>query len=219
MEPKLSKAGKMPSPSWSLPAQDTCPGSVDIKGVPVDACKICYATLGNYSYPNVKAVRDHNVEAWQDPEFTNHMVRKIKDNRFFRWFDSGDVYTPELAKKILEIVKRTPDTKHWIPTRSYKVPEIAVYLKQIANEPNAVVRISSDSTLGEIIEVEGFKNSSAITPSLDYVKKQFVCQAFRRDGKCGDCRACWTKEVKTVLYPAHGVKAKKHYREVHSLVV
>ena len=50
---KLSKPSKMPCLSWSLQALDTCPGSKDSTGKLVDACTGCYATDGNYRYPNV----------------------------------------------------------------------------------------------------------------------------------------------------------------------
>jgi hypothetical protein len=51
--------------SWSLQALDTCPGSVSDNGKLVDACDGCYATQGNYRYPNVKAPREHNKQDWQ----------------------------------------------------------------------------------------------------------------------------------------------------------
>ena len=49
---KLSKASKMPCRSWSLQAIDTCPASIGSDGELVDACKGCYATTGNYNFPN-----------------------------------------------------------------------------------------------------------------------------------------------------------------------
>jgi hypothetical protein len=33
-----------------------------------------------------------------------------------------------------------------------------------------------------------------------------ACDAYERAGKCGSCRACWSKDVKTIAYPAHGRK-------------
>lgn len=87
--------------SWSLQALDTCPGSVASPGVLVDACKGCYATTGNYRYPNVKAPRIENREDWQRLEWVDDMVKALDSDRYFRWFDSGDMYTLGLAEKIL----------------------------------------------------------------------------------------------------------------------
>lgn len=87
--------------SWSLQALDTCPGSLASPGVLVDACKGCYATTGNYRYPNVKAPRIENREDWQRLEWVDDMVKALDSDRYFRWFDSGDMYTLGLAEKIL----------------------------------------------------------------------------------------------------------------------
>ena len=58
---KLSVTSKLDGiRSWSLNALETCSGSVDASGELVDACKGCYATTGNYRFPNVRAPRDHN---------------------------------------------------------------------------------------------------------------------------------------------------------------
>ena len=100
--------------SWSLQALETCPGSWASPGELVDACKGCYATTGNYRYPNVKAPRLENREDWQRLEWVDDMVKALDSDRYFRWFDSGDVYTLALAEKILEVMKRTPWVKHKI---------------------------------------------------------------------------------------------------------
>ena len=87
---KLSKPSKMPCLSWSLQALDTCPGSKKLDGSLVDACKGCYATTGNYRFPNVKAPREHNREDWKRAAWVDDMVSALDNSRYFRWFDSGD---------------------------------------------------------------------------------------------------------------------------------
>ena len=117
---KLSKASKMPCRSWSLQALVTCPASKDANGELVAACAGCYATTGNYNFPNVKAPREHNKDDWKRSEWVDDMVQELDADRYFRWFDSGDVYDIRLAKKILEVMKRTPWVRHWLPTRMHK---------------------------------------------------------------------------------------------------
>ena len=63
---RLSKTSKLDGIlSWSLQAIETCPASRDANGELVPACKGCYATTGNYNYPNVKAPRLENREDWK----------------------------------------------------------------------------------------------------------------------------------------------------------
>lgn len=198
--------------SWSLQAIDTCPGSIASPGVLVDACKGCYATTGNYNYPNVKAPRLHNREDWQRLEWCDDMVRELENDRFFRWFDSGDAYTLALAEKILEVMQRTPWCKHWLPTRMYKFPKFRHVFDSMRALENVSVRFSSDSIVGEYID--GL-HGSVIGPSADtYAERggSALCRAYEHAGKCNGCRACWNKDIPLICYPAHGAKMHRVIR-------
>lgn len=224
MSVKLSQSNKMPCQSWSLEAVKTCPASKDSKGDLVDACEGCYAREGNYRFKNVKDAREHNRLDWRRDDWVDDMVAEIDNDRYFRWFDSGDMYHIKLAEKILEVMRRTDWCQHWLPTRMHKIKKFQSVIKQMESLPNVVVRLSSDSVNGEIIEgnttstiVEGLKEiRNPTTRKIE--KKIFVgvvpkgtelCRAFERSGKCGTCRACWDKKIKVITYPAHGNKMKK----------
>jgi hypothetical protein len=199
---KLSKAGKMPCRSWSLQALTTCPASKDSNGELVDACKGCYATTGNYRFPNVKAPREHNQEDWQRADWVDDMVSELDNDRYFRWFDSGDMYHIKLAHKILEVMQHTPWVKHWLPTRMHKFGKFASVISEMQALSNVVVRLSSDSIVGGIIDGE---TTSTIIPTPDHATVDMtVCEAYNRAGKCGTCRACWDKSARVIAYPAHG---------------
>lgn len=45
-------------------------------------------------------------------------------------------------------------------------------------------------------------------PYSDTPTEAKVCDAYERDGKCGDCRACWDRDVAVVAYPAHGKRIR-----------
>lgn len=192
--------------SWSLQAIDTCPGSIANPGELVDACKGCYATTGNYNYPNVKAPRQHNKQDWQRIEWVDDMVAELDSDRYFRWFDSGDMYTLGLAEKILEIMQRTPWCKHWLPTRMHKFPKFRQVLANMQSLDNVSVRFSSDSVTGEFIQ--GL-HGSVIVPDSEHKTTAKLCQAYEHGGKCNKCRACWDKSVSVIAYPAHGRKMNK----------
>lgn len=193
--------------SWSLQALDTCPGSISSPGVLVDACKGCYATTGNYRYPNVKAPRISNQSDWQRMGWVSDMVESLQNDRYFRWFDSGDMYTLGLAEKMLEIMRMTPWCKHWLPTRMHKFPKFALVLQNMASLPNVSVRFSSDSVNGQF--TKGLHGSVIVSDSTQHTKAMTLCRAYENAGKCSGCRACWDKKVKIIAYPAHGQKMQK----------
>ena len=204
---KLSKASKMPCKSWSLQALDTCPASKNKDGSLVDACQGCYATTGNYRFPNVKAPREHNREDWKREEFVSDFVQALDTERYFRWFDSGDMYDLRLAKKILQIMQATPWVNHWLPTRMHKFAKFAEVIAQMEALPNVVIRLSSDSIDGETIE--GATTSTICHSAENAPEGATVCEAYTRGGKCGTCRACFSKDVPVVAYPAHGATMLK----------
>ena len=208
---KLSKTSKLDGIlSWSLQARDTCPGSIGDNGALVAACAGCYATTGNYRYPNVKAPREHNREDWQRDTWVDDMVQALDASRYFRWFDSGDMYALGLAEKIYQVMQATPWCKHWLPTRMAKFPKFAPVLAAMQALPNVMVRFSSDSVLGEY--VTGL-HGSTIVPSADAAPSEaFVCGAYERDGKCSGCRSCYDKNVPLIAYVAHGRSMAKVVR-------
>ena len=134
--PKISVTSKLDGiRSWSLQALDTCPGSIESPGVLVDACKGCYATTGNYRFANVKAPREFNRTDWERFQWVDDMVQELERDRYFRWFDSGDMYSVALAEKMLEVMVRTPWCKHWLPTRMHKFPKFSIVLQAMQALP------------------------------------------------------------------------------------
>ena len=211
MSVKLSITSKLDGiRSWSLQALETCPGSIESPGVLVDACKGCYATTGNYNYPNVKAPRAFNKEDWQRLTWVEDMVQALDADRYFRWFDSGDMYSLGLAEKMLEVMKRTPWVKHWLPTRMHKFPKFALVLAEMQALSNVMVRPSSDSIRGEFIV--GTHGSVIVENAAVVPEGVTLCRAYENAGKCSGCRACYNKEVPVIAYPAHGVKMAKVIR-------
>ena len=208
---KLSKTSKLDNIlSWSLQALETCQGSIGDNGELVPACSGCYATTGTYNFPGTKAVRADNKAAWQDAGWVDTMVAALKKQSFFRWFDSGDMYSLSLAVKMYEVMAATPHVKHWLPTRMYKFPKFNAILAKMEALPNVMVRRSSDAVDGTFTAgVHG----STILPSADTVPAGVtLCRAYEHGGKCSGCRACYDKSVAVIGYPAHGRKMAKVIR-------
>ena len=213
---KISKVGKLNSRSWSLEALETCPASKGSDGELVPACKGCYAVGGNYRFQNVKDARSHNKRDWKRSEWVADMIEELDSDRYFRWFDSGDMYSLALAEKMYEICKATPWTKHWIPTRMHKFKKFRDVIDRLNALDNVVVRLSSDGVNGEIVQEA--KYSSTIIPFINSVTIATVCNAPLQEGKCKKCRACWSKDVKVIAYAGHGAKMKKIQREMITLI-
>ena len=207
---KLSVTSKLDGvKSWSLQALETCPGSIGVDGELVDSCKGCYATTGNYRFANVKAPREFNREDWKRDAWVTDMVQALQNDRYFRWFDSGDMYELRLAEKICEVMQKTPWVSHWLPTRMAKFPKFAGIIAKMQELPNVMVRFSADSVDGSFVAgVHG----STIVPTNDNVPGVEVCQAYEDGGKCNGCRKCWDKAIPVIGYVAHGKKMAKVIR-------
>lgn len=203
---KLSKTSKLDGiMSWSLNALDTCQGSIGKDGNLVPACQGCYATTGNYRFPNVKKPREFNKEDWKRDDWVTDMVQALDSSRYFRFFDSGDMYDLRLAEKIYEVCKQATWVKFWIPTRMHKFTKYDTVINKLMALDNVVVRLSSDSVTGEIIN--GLTTSTIFSNVLP--EGAFECKAYQNDGKCNGCRACYSKDVQVIAYKAHGVKMAK----------
>ena len=188
----FTRTSKMPGLSYSLPAWECKTGSKlrKIKGTP---CYGCYALKGNYTrYPAIKDAQYRRLDAMQNPKWVEAMITVIKRQKFFRWFDAGDVQSKEHMQKILEICRATTNTQHWLPTQERQ------FLPDPKDVPsNLVIRLSRSKIDGA--ETKAWSHESGVT--TDIAKR--TCPAPTQGGKCLDCRACWSKDIKTIIYGKH----------------
>ena len=200
--PKLSKASKMPCKSFSLPVtEEVCKGMRDSKGNIKPVCKECYAKKGFYRMPVVKKVREDNLLASKNISFEHSMINELNKSKskYFRWFDSGDIYSNMFLKRILSICKSTPNIKHWVPTKSRELFNQDTW-RALESLPNVTVRYSSPSIIGTYEPKHGSTVSQAIHKST---KDLYYCPASTQKGKCETCRACWNKNLKVISYLKH----------------
>ena len=203
----LSRPSKMPGWSYSIPAESCKVGSKlwKIKG---SVCNNCYARAGRYQFPNVQtALASREALMKEEPRWVEAMSflinKRHKDVPYFRWFDSGDLQSVEMLEQIIEVCNNTPDVQHWLPTREKAI--VIKYIRKGIDLPdNLNIRLSApmvDSSQG-ITKVEGCTVSTVSTE--DAVQpKAWHCPSRHQAGKCGDCRACWSKDVPQVDYHKH----------------
>ena len=199
----LSQTSKMPCPSISLDAELCKTGSKLAKHEGT-VCNSCYALKGNYRFKSVKKSMENRLKFMNSSEFIPKMVSLLDIYRWFRWFDSGDIQSQKMGENIIAICELTPWCNHWIPSKEYK------WWKDIKNnkdEPsNAIVRISTPSHNNKPI-----KNFKYTSTTFEYKNNNpgytgFECAAHKNKklyGKyeCGDCRACWNKDISNIAYP------------------
>lgn len=208
---KLSRVSKLDGiRSWSLTALLDCPGSRNDDGSIVLPCQGCYARGGLYHMQTVRAVREHNRQDWQREGWVADMVAELDKERYFRWFDSGDIYTVELAERILEVMQQTPWCSHWLPTRMMKFPKFASVFARMQALPNVKVRFSSDSITGEF--TPGLHGSTIVSDESQVQEGVFLCRAYENGGRCSGCRACYSQDVPMVAYKTHGNLMRKVVR-------
>ena len=187
----LSATGKMPCPSINLPAVACVTGSKLAK-VPGTTCHGCYALKGRYNFKYTKIAMARRLAALQDSRWVRAMVVLMEGRKHFRWHDSGDIQGPWHLKRILEVCKQTPNTKHWLPTRE---AQLLQYLDPNIIPPNLIIRLSAT-------KVDGAASKSwPWTSTVSTTTK--TCPAPNQGGKCLDCRACWSRDIQNITYAKH----------------
>jgi len=196
----LSAPNKMPGPSINLPAVACITGAklVKVKG---STCSGCYALKGRYRFKNVKDAMARRLSRLHDPRWIEAMVTLIngrhwqKPEPVFRWHDSGDLQSVQHLKNIFEVCKQTPDTAHWLPTRE------ARFLRLM--DPDVVPKnlkiVLSDHMNDQPVAPTWWPYTSGVSTK----QKAVTCPASKQGNKCLDCRQCWNRSTKRVIYGKH----------------
>lgn len=197
----LSAPSKMPWFGWSISAKHCVTGK-KLHLQKGTTCSNCYALKGRYMFSNVTSAHDRRLAGLSHPQYVeafvavlNHLY-KGTENRF-RWFDAGDLQSADHLRIICEIAKRTPNIRHWLPTREYGF--VRQYVKTGGVIPdNLVIRMSHNlvgkSPTKRLLGLP-YSTVDVDNPALHQ------CPAPTTENKCKSCDACWTK--KDVNYHAH----------------
>ena len=190
----LSRPSKMPGYAYNLPAIHCKTGS-KLAAIPGTPCHGCYALKGRYRFPKVMDAKMRRLKSITRPDWTRTMAADInaRKSRWFRWHDSGDIQSMEHLKNIFLVCKRTPNTKHWMPTRE------AQFLKDIdpaTVPPNLIIRMSSHMINQG--PVKHWPWTSTVTAGSGR-----TCPAPDQGNECGSCRACWDRSTPNVCYGKH----------------
>jgi len=120
---------------------------------------------------------------------------RMNQTGYHRWHDSGDLQSVEHLEKIIEVCRRTPQIRHWLPTR-----ELAMLRASKTPIPdNLTIRVSA--TMIDGLPPPGWPGSTVHrdTPPPGAHR----CPAPEQGHQCGTCRACWSRDVPLVSYGLH----------------
>ena len=188
----------MPGYAWSIPAQECITGSklAQIEGTP---CSLCYAKKGRYRFRNVEDAQYIRLWAWKlQPKWVEWMSARLlwlaPKHPYFRWFDAGDIQSVKMLKDIIMVCQNTQGyVQHWLPTQERTF--VKVMQDQIPDNLN--IRISST----KINEVQ---HSTLMNVTNSAVSNyEWNCPSHLQNNMCLDCRKCWDKEEKHVIYRLH----------------
>ena len=189
----LSAPGKMPEGSYNLPA-GACQTGQKLAKIPGTPCFKCYAdNRGRYRFPNVKDALTRRLESLTHPQWIEAMAVLIKGKKFFRWHDSGDLQGVWHLVNIFEVCNLTPDTMHWLPTQERR------YLPINWRHPkNLLIRLSNAKNDTKPGNAWSHWSTVVTKPRAGH-----ICPAPEQGNSCGDCRACWSRDVHEVQYKIH----------------
>jgi hypothetical protein len=198
--------------SFSLPAGSTCPGQSP------SCARHCYAKHGHYVHPNVRALYARNLELTHSPAFVGLMRAEVRRTlaRVVRIHGSGDFYSPEYARKWVDVAHATKETRYFAFTRSWRVPEIREELTLLARLRNVRLWFSCDKDTGvpatqpKRVKLAWMQTSPEdVPPRVDLVFRirslrnttvkriglTLVCPVENGITKttCGQCGFCWQR--------------------------
>jgi hypothetical protein len=202
-----TKNSKMGTTTYAIDAF-ACPTGSKLAKQDGTVCSKCYAIKLQKLRPAVDKGWKANLAKWntaiatgtvpQWVEAIAFQINRYNTDGYHRWFDSGDLQSVEMLDAICKVAMLTPNIKHWLPTREVRI--VSEYLKNNMIPDNLVIRVSSPLVNGH--PLPHFTNTSTVhakgVPAIG-----FACGAYNNGGKCGDCKACWTKTVRNVSYPKH----------------
>lgn len=201
----------MPCPSFGI-SRDYCPRGKVLRTQKGAICASCYARKGNYCRPQVRDAQQRRVERlFFSSKFVDMFEMALERERFFRFFDSGDIPNLWCLERIMAVVARCPWCRFWIPTREYAT--VTKYLAVHGGFPkNVNVRVSADyldrlpdpghvptgctfSTVVTLKNPSGLSGAHLCMPTFE----DRVCEKCEEAG----CRACWDRNVQHVCYKRH----------------
>ena len=201
--PSLGDVSKMPCYSWNTSAYD-CHRGGKLAQVAGTVCSHCYARRNNFSFTWIKDLHRANAKSMDHPLWSQAMATILNAREYsghFRWFSSGDLRHLGDLLKICDVCRRTPHIKHWLPT--HEIAILAAFKRSGGKyPPNLTVRLSADR-LDVPVPLSLARSVGAHAVGEVSTKGAHTCPSALQENMCMQCRLCWDRSVKRVIYHFH----------------
>lgn len=197
----LGKPSKMPGYAYGISAFN-CKTGEKLSKIKGSVCEGCYARKANYKYPSVMLAHAKREANLGSAEWQQAMILQIEKTgtTHFRFHDSGDLQSVDHLKAIVNIAQALPQVAFWLPTKEKGM--LSAYKRMGGAIPdNLTIRLSAAM-------VDSDKVNASLTGNVSLVQDKvelsgFHCKAPAQNGKCEDCRACWSKDIPVIVYFKH----------------
>lgn len=184
---------------FNLPARVSCPGVEERMKDPRAICNFCYAHASCWQFKKPKEIIYRNlkyVTTHPAPEINAALLRVLNEipdgqNRYFRFFGSGDIVNKELMDALYKTAWDMPHIKMWVPTQNLEAYAILTSVYRLP--PNLTVRLTA-------MRVNDPAPGIGLTTYTDTCPpRHYPCP-----GECEGCRVCWDKPKVPVAFKMHG---------------
>lgn len=208
-----NRNSKMPGTTFAISPSKCLVGGklAKLKG---SVCHRCYALKFEKMRPSVRMGYASNFDKavsgiandpvrWAEAvafQINHYAINSGVNNH--RWFDAGDLQSVAMLYAICLVCELTPNVDHWLPTREAKIVDeyMATYGRVLPS--NLTVRVSS-VMIGDKPIMRWANTSTVHRKDEPAPQGSHVCPASKQGGSCGECRACWSRDVINVSYPLH----------------
>lgn len=170
--------------------------------------KTCYACKGCQQIAVVQGAYYRNLRLYyDDPDnFFEQVYCKVKFSGLpkVRLFDSGDFPDAEFLDRLVEVCKKTPNTKWMAFTKKYWI--VNEYIDKNGDLPkNLNIMFSAWDIFWEVPNPHGL-GIAYVDFDDKRLNPEFPRNAFRcpgRESTCSACGACFSKKLKAVVFHEH----------------
>jgi len=187
-------------PSVNLPPIKTCRGDAPCR-------HLCYATKGNFTFPNVKESHMQNLACFinNPKQYFDDIIAYLNglvSYRYFRYHSSGDIVNEEYLKGMVRVAKKCKTVKFLCFTKKFEI--VNNYLASGEKLPSNLHIVFSAWD-------KDFKVDNPYNLPMTYVEfkdasknPQIPELAIPCVGKCYECQACWSlKKGQSVVFHQH----------------
>jgi len=185
---------RMKIPTFSLPAEKTCPSATTL------CKKHCYAKKAERVYPNVLPSRERNLMDSKKDSFVYKMsdIIKKRTSPYIRIHESGDFYNQIYLDKWFRICRLNPDKMFMVYTQRYDL--------NFSHKPNNLIVYWTIWPDSKEIPKDGLKAYVVDDKKLPKYKKQpkgFKCSKGKGNNiTCDKCLYCY-KGKGDVIFKLH----------------